>query len=60
MSPKTYRILGICLCLTGAVLAILNLTRTLNLGIKFVPVLFVILGVRQFVRARKLEQLTQP
>lgn len=58
MSAKTYRILGILCCLLAAVIAVLNLQRTANLGMKTTPALLLILGVVQFIRARRLEKQT--
>ena len=56
MSPKTLRIIGAVCCGMAAVIGVLNLQRTANLGLKVVPLILIIVGARQFVRARKLEQ----
>lgn len=54
MSPQTYRIIGIVLCLMAAFLAVLNFTRETTLPIKLIPVIIFVLGVRQLIRARTM------
>ena len=56
MSPKTLRIIGAVCFGMAAVIGVLNLQRTTNIGLKVVPLILLILGARQFARARKLEK----
>jgi hypothetical protein len=52
MSPKTLRILGIACMVVAAVIAILNLRRVANLGVFFLPAIFIVLGAAFFIRAK--------
>jgi hypothetical protein len=54
MSPQTFRIIGIVLCLMAAVLAVLNFTRETTLTVKLIPLVLFVLGVRQLIRARTM------
>jgi uncharacterized membrane protein len=56
MSAKTHRLIGFIIMLLAIVIAVLNLQRTVNLGLKNLPVLLVILGAVLIARARKLEK----
>ena len=56
MTPKTLRIIGAVCCGMSAVIGILNLQRTANLGWKTGPIILLILGVGLLARARKLEK----
>jgi positive regulator of sigma E activity len=54
MSPQTFRIIGIVLCLMAAFLAALNFTRETTLTVKLIPLVLFVLGVRQLIRARTM------
>ena len=56
MSAKTHRLICFIFFLLAIVIAVLNLPRTANLGLKNFPVLLVLLGAVMFHRARKLEK----
>lgn len=56
MTPTIYRILGAVCCLVGAGMIALNLTRTANYVSWVVPILLIILGARQLIRARNFER----
>jgi hypothetical protein len=58
MTAKHHRILGFVCCIMAALIAVLNLQRTANLGMKTTPILLVVLGALQFNRARKKERQT--
>jgi uncharacterized membrane protein YhhN len=53
MTHGIYRTLGAACFLTAAVISILNLGRTMNLGWKTIPLLFMVLGAIMFIRAKK-------
>ena len=54
MSPQTFRIIGIVLCLMAAFLAVLNFTRPTSTTIKLIPLIIFVLGMRQIIRARAM------
>jgi hypothetical protein len=58
MTAKHHRILGFAFCALAVTIALLNLQRTANLGLKSLPVVLIVLGALQFNRARRKEQQT--
>ena len=54
MSPQTFRIIGIVLCLMAAFLAALNFSKGVGLPTNLIPLVLFVLGVRQLIRARTL------
>ncbi len=56
MSAKTCRLIAILCFVLAVVVAVLNLQRTANLGLKSMPVLLILLGAVHLNRARKLER----
>ena len=56
MTAKHHRILGFACCLLAVIIAVLNLQRTANLGMKTTPILLIVLGALQFNRARRKER----
>jgi len=53
MSANTQRYLGILFLVAAAVVSILNLKRTANLGLYSVPALLLVIGVVLIGRARR-------
>jgi len=57
MTHGIYRALSVICFLTAAVISILNLRRTWNLGWKTIPVSFIVLGFILFIRAKKMRSI---
>ena len=54
MTPKTYKALAIFFFLSAAIIAFLNLKRTMHLGWKTIPFAFIALGIIMLNRAKKV------
>ena len=54
MSPARLRLLGIVFCLIAALIAVLNLKRTADLGMKSLPPLLLIAGAVLLLRSRRV------
>jgi len=57
MTHGIYRTLGVACFLTAAVISILNLKRTMNIGWKTIPLLFIFLGFIMIIRAKKARSI---
>ena len=53
MNPTTLRYIGIGFLIASAVVAVLNLKRTANLGAIFLPTALFVIGMASILRARK-------
>jgi hypothetical protein len=53
VSPKILRLIGIFFLVDAAIVAVLNLKRVANLGLPWLPMLFMIVGLLFVVLARK-------
>lgn len=53
MSPKVLRLVGVFFMVDAVIVAVLNLHRVANLGMTWLPPLFIVIGALFTVLARK-------
>ena len=53
MTPATMRLIGLILCASAAVIAILNLKRVAGLGMQWLSFSLLMVGIVFVIRARK-------
>ena len=56
MTPRIYRALSVICFLLAVAISIMNLKRTMNLGLKTIPLAIIVLGIIMSNRAKKARQ----